>query len=255
MRRGFFLSFEGLDGSGKTTQLRLLAASLEEQGLPVLVTRQPGDTALGERIRALLLNNKTLEETKPDSKAADIAPMAEMALMFADRAQSIRQIIAPALAAGQIVLCDRFTDSPEAYQGGGRELGSEVVLALHRLLCNDLQPDLTILLLPDLEASMARARGRRTTLQTGKETQGASEADRFEQENKTFYAKVFAKYQVIAARETARVVALQGDLSMKATQERILQVVQERLQERERTQQESAPSKPFSPTQAKRRLE
>lgn len=245
MQRGFFLTFEGLDGSGKTTQLRLLAAALEQRGLPVLVTRQPGDTALGERIRALLLDSKTLEEKKPDGKPANIAPMAEMALMFADRAQSIRQILAPALAAGQIVLCDRFTDSTEAYQGGGRELGSEVVLALHRLLCNNLLPDLTILLLPNLETSMARARGRRTPPQTGtdiqpsKEAQGGTlgeaKADRFEQEDKTFYEKVFAKYQAIAARDTERVVALQGDLSMKATQYRILQVVQERLQARERT--------------------
>ncbi len=209
MRRGFFLTFEGLDGSGKTTQLRLLAEALERQGLPVLVTRQPGDTALGERIRALLL----------DAKTTDIAPMTEMALMFADRAQSIREIIAPALEAGKIVLCDRFTDSTEAYQGGGRELGSDAVLTLHRVLCGNLQPDLTILLLPPLEISLARARSRSSGPQTGGDT------DRFEREKRTFHEKVFAKYREISARETTRVVVIEDDLSVEVVQKRIVQVV------------------------------
>ncbi len=208
MRRGFFLTFEGLDGSGKTTQLRLLAEALEQQGLPILVTRQPGDTALGERIRALLL----------DAKTTGVAPMTEMALMFADRAQSIQQIISPALEAGKIVLCDRFTDSTEAYQGGGRELGSDAVLALHRVLCGNLQPDLTILLLPPLEISLARTRSRSSNAQT-------DAADRFERERRTFHEKVFAKYREIAAREATRVVAIKGDLPIEEIQERIVQVV------------------------------
>ena len=110
---------------------------------PVL-TRQPGGTATGDRIRALVL----------DSRSTALAPMAEMALMFADRAQAIAEVIQPALDAGKIVLCDRFTDSTEAYQGGGRELGSAAVLELHRLICGNLQPDLTLLLLPSLAASL-----------------------------------------------------------------------------------------------------
>ncbi len=152
MPRGLFITLEGLDGSGKTTQSRRLAAWLKSRFADeeIVLTRQPGGTALGDRLRALLL----------DSREAAIAPMAEMALMFADRAQSIAEIIEPALAQGKIVLCDRFTDSTEAYQGGGRELGSEPVLALHRLLCGDLQPDLTILLLPSLQSSLERARRR-----------------------------------------------------------------------------------------------
>ena len=150
IKRGFFLTFEGLDGSGKTTQIRLLKQSLERDGVPVIETRQPGGTAFGDRMRSLLL----------DSKSTGLSSHAELAMMFADRAQAIQEIIAPALEAGQIVLCDRFTDSTEAYQGGGRELGSQIVLELHRLLCGNLQPDLTILLLPDLQTSLARARRR-----------------------------------------------------------------------------------------------
>src|ERR1017187_9115526 len=136
MPRGLFITLEGLDGSGKTTQIKRLAAWMQKRGLQPVVTRQPGGTATGDRIRSLLL----------DSKATALAPMTETALMFADRAQAIAEVIEPALAAAQIVLCDRFTDSTEAYQGGGRELGSTAVLELHRLVCNDLQPDLTLLL-------------------------------------------------------------------------------------------------------------
>src|SRR5450432_3077309 len=150
MSQGFFLTFEGLDGSGKSTQLRMLAAWLEKRGESVLSTRQPGGTRIGDRIRTLLL----------DSKTESMSPLAELGLMFADRAQAIEEAIAPALAAGKIVLCDRFTDSTEAYQGGGRQLGSDIVLGLHAALCGGLQPDMTLLLLPDFDASLARARRR-----------------------------------------------------------------------------------------------
>src|SRR5580704_16859669 len=156
MPRGYFITFEGLDGSGKTTQLRRLAAALEAEGHNVVTMRNPGGTALGDRIRGILLDSKS------EAAHGPIAPLAELALMFADRAQSIAEIVEPALAAGSIVLCDRYTDSSEAYQGAGRELGSDRVLALHRAVCNNLQPDLTILLLPDLAASLHRARRRNT---------------------------------------------------------------------------------------------
>src|SRR5450631_2549146 len=146
MPRGLFITLEGLDGSGKTTQIKRLASWMQRRGLSTVITRQPGGTATGDRIRALIL----------DSASGPMAPMTEMALMFADRAQAIAEVIEPALAAGHIVLCDRFTDSTEAYQGGGRELGSENVLALHRLICGKLNPDLTVLLLPSLEASLGR---------------------------------------------------------------------------------------------------
>ena len=124
MPRGLFVTFEGLDGSGKSTQLRRLKEWLQAEGRPVTTTRQPGGTRVGDRIRALLL----------DTRTESLAPLSELGLMFSDRAQSIAEVIEPALQAGHIVLCDRFTDSSEAYQGGGRQLGSQVVLDLHAAL-------------------------------------------------------------------------------------------------------------------------
>jgi dTMP kinase len=151
--------------------------------------------------------------------------MTEMALMFADRAQAIAEVIQPALDAGKIVLCDRFTDSTEAYQGGGRELGSDVVLELHRLICGNLQPGLTLLLVPSLAASLARARSRnhRVAAQTGQNE------SRFETEQDAFHDRVSKKYREIAAREPARVVLIEGDLSIDEVHKRIAAAVTERL--------------------------
>ena len=215
MQRGFFITFEGLDGSGKTTQLRRLAAALEARGKRIVVTRQPGGTKVGDRIRALLL----------DSRGDAISPLAEMALMFADRAQAIAEVIAPALARGEIVLCDRFTDSTEAYQGGGRGLGAAPVHALHAAVCGALQPDLTLLLLPPLEASLARARRRN---ERALRLQGRDEG-RFEREDEAFYRRVFTQYQTIADREPLRVVVIDGDASIEQIETGIVQTVEERL--------------------------
>jgi dTMP kinase len=215
MPRGLFITLEGLDGSGKTTQIKRLAAWMGRRGLPVVQTRQPGGTATGDRIREILL----------DARSGALAPMTEMALMFADRAQAIVEVILPALDAGKMVLCDRFTDSTEAYQGGGRELGSEVVLELHRLICGGLQPDLTLLLLPSFAASLARARKRnhRVEEQTGKNE------GRFEQEQDAFFHRVWQKYREIAEREPERVVLIEGDLTIDDVHEQIVEAVAERL--------------------------
>jgi dTMP kinase len=215
MPRGLFITLEGLDGSGKTTQIKRLAAWMQKRGIETVVTRQPGGTATGDRIRALLL----------DSGSTPLAPMTEMALMFADRAQAIAEVIEPALAAGCVVLCDRFTDSTEAYQGGGRELGSVPVLELHRLICGNLQPDLTLLLLPSLEASLSRARRRneRHAAQTGQDE------NRFEQEQGEFFRRVWEKYREIARREPDRVVLIEGNLSIDEAHEQIVEAVSERL--------------------------
>jgi len=215
MSRGLFISFEGLDGSGKTTQINRLAAWLKNRGLEAQITRQPGGTVTGDRIRALVLS----------SQSKGLAPMCEMALMFADRAQAIAEVIEPALAAGKIVLCDRFTDSTEAYQGGGRQLGSEIVLNLHRLVCSNLQPDLTLLLLPSLEPSLARARRRN---QRAVEESGEDET-RFELEQEAFFGRVWKKYHEIAAREPARVVLIEGDLTIDEVFDQIVSAVAARL--------------------------
>jgi dTMP kinase len=215
MPRGLFITLEGLDGSGKTTQIKRLAAWMARRGIPVVQTRQPGGTATGDRIREILL----------DTRSGALAPNAEMALMFADRAQAIAEVIEPALASGAVVLCDRFTDSTEAYQGGGRELGSAIVLELHSLLCGGLKPDLTLLLLPGLEVSLKRARRRNDRV----EQQTGTNEGRFEQEQDEFYRRVWQKYREIAAREPERVVLIEGDLGADEVHEQIVEAVTERM--------------------------
>ncbi|MGC2161795.1 MAG: dTMP kinase [Silvibacterium sp.] len=214
MSRGFFVTFEGLDGSGKSTQLRKLAQWLMTQRRQVTVTRQPGGTRIGDRIRALLL----------DSRTENVAPRTELGLMFSDRAQAIAEIIRPALDRGEVVLCDRYTDSTEAYQGGGRQLGSELVLQLHAAMCQSLWPDLTILLLPDFERSLDRARNRNE-----RNTRNGQDENRFEREDERFYRRVYDKYREIAAREPSRVVTIEGDESVDEIHQRIVEIVKARL--------------------------
>jgi dTMP kinase len=216
---GCFITFEGLDGSGKTTQMKLLAAWLESRGQSTVMTRNPGGTPLGDRLRAVLLDSRT------ESDLGAIAPHAELALMFADRAQSIAQVIRPAVAAGKVVLCDRFTDSSEAYQGGGRQLGSSTVLAIHAAVCENLQPDLTILLLPPLDVSLPRARRRN---QRHTERHGEDE-NRFEREGDAFYSRIHAAYLAIAAREPSRVALIPDDASIDVIQAKIVAIVSDKL--------------------------
>jgi dTMP kinase len=219
MASGRFITFEGLDGSGKTTQLRLLADWLETQGLTTVRMRNPGGTPLGDRIRGILLDSKA------ETALGRIAPLAELALMFADRAQSIAAVIEPALQRGEVVLCDRYTDSSEAYQGGGRELGSARVLTLHRALCDDLQPDLTLLLLPNFETSLSRARGRN---QQSMEQQGTDE-NRFEREDDAFFRRIYAAYEALAAREPTRVAVIRSNGTVGDVAAEVLAAVAARL--------------------------
>jgi dTMP kinase len=213
--RGKFITFEGLDGSGKSTQLERLAGELRKKKLPVVVTREPGGTATGDKIRQLLL----------DTGTSALAPLAELALMFASRAQHIKEIIQPALAAGKIVLCDRFTDSSEAYQGGGRKLGSIPVLDLHHALCGDLQPDLTILMDSEVAASVERARRRNRS----QSNDAQSDENRFEQENRAFFGRVRNTYLEIAKRDSHRVALVDARGTPEETHREIMRVVRKKL--------------------------
>ena len=213
MTRGRFITIEGLDGCGKSTQLEKLAGVLRGEGLDVVVTREPGGTPTAERIRAILL----------DSHTSGLSPWAELALMFAARAQHVDELIRPALAAGKFVLCDRFTDSSEAYQGSGRKLGTEAVLTLHKVLCGDLQPDMTILMDSDVAASVARA--RRRNLQKGVEV----DENRFEQESRAFFERVQRGFHVIAKREPRRVFMVDARRPIDVVHKEIVAAVRQRL--------------------------
>jgi dTMP kinase len=191
----------------------MLGSVLREQGLDVLTTREPGGTAMGERVRNILL----------DSRTHGLAPLAELALMFASRAQHIAEVILPAINRGAWVLCDRYTDSSEAYQGAGRQLGVEAVLTLHRVICLGLQPDLTLLLDNDVAASLARARRRNLA------TEGDGDENRFEQENRAFYERVHQQFLAIAQREIERVVVIDARRSLEAVHKDVVAAVRQRL--------------------------
>jgi dTMP kinase len=214
-QRGKFITFEGLDGVGKSTQLENLATHLRERGIEVITTREPGGTALGEKLRTVLLSSRT----------SGLSPLAELGLMFADRAQHIDEQIVPALERGQWVLCDRFTDSSEAYQGGGRELGSEIVLQLHKTLCGDLQPDLTILMISDVARTVARARRRNVEQSRAM----ADDENRFEKESRAFYNRVLAAYMAIAKRAPQRVAPVDAADPIAKVHKKIVGIVEERL--------------------------
>lgn len=216
-RRGKFITFEGLDGTGKSTQMRRLAATLRAAGHKVIETREPGGTPTAEKIRKLLL----------DSGTAGLAPLAEMALMFASRAQHIAEVIEPALAAGNIVLCDRFTDSTEAYQGSGRKIGSDAVRELHRVLCGNLQPDLTLLLDSNPHASVSRA--RRRNKRNAKGASRSHDENRFEQETRAFFGRVREGYMTIVKREPGRVVMVDARGTPGQTHGKIVEVVRKKL--------------------------
>ena len=183
MNRGRFITIEGVEGVGKSTNLTVLETLIKEQGFDVLVTREPGGTATGERVRAILLDK---EEQK-------MTAMTELLLMFAARRQHVEQVIEPALASGVWVISDRFTDSSYAYQGGGRQLGSQTVAELEGYVLGDFSPDLTIVLDLDVSTSLARA------------TSG-SEADRFESEHQDFFERVRQVFLDRASGDRYRVI-------------------------------------------------
>lgn len=203
---GRFITLEGIEGVGKTTNIEFVRDLLEARGLEVIVTREPGGTPLGEEIRELLLDHRH------DAMSAD----AELLLMFAARAQHIAQVIRPALAAGKWVLCDRYTDATFAYQGGGRGLGFERVARLADWVHHDLWPDLTLLLDLPVAAGLERA-GRRNS------------ADRFERERSDFFERVRDAYLRLAQREPRRVRIVAADAPLEQVQARLRAVMTEWL--------------------------
>lgn len=188
-RAGFFISFEGVEGCGKSTLMESLAQRLEARSLPVVRTREPGGTPAGERIRDLVL----------DARHESLSPLSELFLMLASRAQVVAEVIRPALERGDIVLCDRYGDASTAYQGVGRGLGLERVEELNRLATGELYPDLTFLVDLDPEEGRRRIGGR------GR--------DRMEQEASAFHLRVREGYRELAQRHPERFVTLDGTLA------------------------------------------
>jgi dTMP kinase len=207
--RGLFITFEGMDGSGKTTQIRRLAERLRGMGRVVLETAEPGGTRIGAQIRRTLL----------DSAHQELSPTAELLLYFASRAQNVDELIVPALQRGEVVLVDRFTDSTLVYQGCGRDLGSDTVVALDRIACRGLKPDLTLLVDIDPETSLARAHARNAA-EPSCET-------RMDDQSPEFHQRVYAAYHELAAREPKRVKLVNGRASIESIEAEIWSVVQQ----------------------------
>jgi len=193
---GLFVTFEGGEGTGKTTQLKALLAHLRAAGWDAIETRDPGGTPIGKQIRGLLL----------DPENTRMAAASELFLYEASRAQLVHEVIRPALDAGRIVLCDRFTDSTVAYQGYGRELDLDLIARLNAMATDGVRPDLTFLLDLDSEAGLARA--------TQRVTQRQERHDRIEEEVLAFHQRVRAGYRAIAAAEPGRVAVLDAARGM-----------------------------------------
>lgn len=202
---GAFVTFEGIDGCGKSTQLRLLASQLRMLGHEVVTTREPGGTALGNRLRAALLD---AEE--------NVDPLAELLIFAADRAQHVRTIVSPALAAGHIVLSDRYADATVAYQGAGRGFTPELIAQVVEIATGGLKPSLTLVF--DLSVAECMARTRRRTNADGS-------GDRLEAEDAAFHTRVRQAYLELAAREPERVRIVDASGPVDETHARVMELV------------------------------
>ena len=207
MKRGFFISFEGGEGAGKSIQVEILASHLHEENYSVVVTREPGGTRIGEQIRAITHSQENV----------DLEPNAEAYLMAAARAQHVSQIIEPAIVAGKIVVCDRYVDSSIAYQGYGRKLGPDVIERLNELAVNGARPDLTILLSIPTDLGMKR-RGKSEKFK-----------DRLDLQQKDFYERVHTGYAQLAKKDPSRYTIVDATRSIEVIASDIWKVVKDRL--------------------------
>jgi len=212
-----FITFEGIEGCGKTTQLGLLARNLTERGYDVVMTREPGGCPIADQVREILL----------DAGNRAMAPLTELLLYAAARSQHVAEIVAPSLASGHIVLCDRFTDATLAYQGFGRGLDHAVIGDLNRLATGSINPDLTVLVDCPVEVGLKRAMDRINN------SAGARE-ERFELESLQFHRKVREGYLKLAQMEPERFIVINGAESIKETETAIAAAVISWLSERER---------------------
>ena len=205
--KGKFITFEGVEGSGKTTQAHLLGEYLSSLRIPVVVTREPGGTDIGEQIRQILLAS--------DNKG--MTPETEILLYAASRAQHLREKIAPVLDSGQWVICDRYSDATIAYQGYGRGLNLSLIAELNRLVSLELEPDLTILLDLDVQRGLRRARKRGEA--------GNRREERFEEEGEAFHQRVREGYRELARRYPGRIKTVSAEESIEEVNRRVIEIV------------------------------
>jgi dTMP kinase len=214
---GTFITFEGIDGSGKSTQLRLLSNFLGASGCDVLLTREPGGTTLGKRLREALLD---AQET--------VDPLTELLVFAADRSQHVRRLLRPALAAGRIVISDRYADATVAYQGAGRGFSPELISEIVQLATEGLVPDLTML----FDVSVDESINRTTRRTSGKTTTGKTSRDRLDIEGADFYERVRNAYLEIAQREPQRVKVIDTSGPVERTHAQVKEIVVSFLQSR-----------------------
>jgi len=207
---GKFITFEGIDGSGKSTQLRMIASELRVRGFEVLTTMEPGGTPLGRRLRAAFLETEE-----------NVAPLAELLLFAADRAQHVNFLIKPALAEGKIVISDRFADATFAYQGAGRGFSEETVNAVIKLATDGLKPDLTLFFDVPVEKAIMRTNAR---------TDEEAKKNRMDKETIEFYERVRTAYLGIAERESERFIIIDGDSSVGEIKAKILPIITDFLE-------------------------
>lgn len=212
-KNAYFITFEGIEGCGKSTQAKLLAEKLRALHIPIYLTREPGGTRIGDQIRKILLHTEN----------TDLAPLAELLLYEASRAQHVQQVILPNLASGMHVLCDRYGDASIAYQGVGRALTVELVRDANRVATGGLQPDLTILIDVAPEVGLSRARARNLKFDF------ALEEGRFEEEDIVFHSKVRTGYLDLAREDPQRFRIIDGNGSVAEVQQEIQRIVRSLL--------------------------